>query len=185
MSKPILVIYASRFGHSHDIAQYVEGVLGERGQASTLVNVADLPKGAGAEGFLRGFAAVVLVGSVQYGYIDKRARRWVKTNLAALEGMTTLLITVSLTARKYVEQPPADISEHVYTAKFLEKTGWTPTVIELAAGRLEYPRYNFFDRKMIQLIMRISGGVTDGTSTIEYTNWDRLGSVAADFAAQL
>lgn len=126
-----------------------------------------------------------MVASVQYGHLDKRATRWVSANLPLLQQLPTLLVTVSLTARKYVTHAPEDVHEHVYTRKFLQATGWQPTLVELAAGKLEYPRYNLFDRKMIQLIMHISHGPTDGVSVIEYTNWERLSAVSQAFGQML
>jgi len=182
-SKPVLVIYASRFGHSHRIAEHIAGALVALGQGTEVVDVRSLPRNSAA--LLRRYRGVALVASVQYGHLDLRATRWVKANLPMLQGMPTLLVTVSLTARKYVDTPPADVNEHVYTRKFLEATHWRPDVVELAAGKLEYPRYNLFDRKMIQLIMHISHGPTDGVSVIEYTNWERLTDSARAFAKEI
>ena len=42
------------------------------------------------------------------------------------------------------------------------------------AGALLYPRYKWIDRVMIQLIMKITGGETDTTKEIEYTDWGNL-----------
>ena len=42
------------------------------------------------------------------------------------------------------------------------------------AGKLDYPRYDFWDRIVIQLIMRITKGPTDPTTTVEYTDWQKV-----------
>ena len=46
------------------------------------------------------------------------------------------------------------------------------------AGALLYPRYKWIDRVMIQLIMKITGGETDATKEIEYTNWGKVKAFA-------
>ncbi|MEF1282361.1 flavodoxin domain-containing protein, partial [Vibrio fortis] len=42
------------------------------------------------------------------------------------------------------------------------------------AGALYYPRYNFFDRTMIRFIMTMTGGETDTSKEVEYTNWQKV-----------
>jgi menaquinone-dependent protoporphyrinogen oxidase len=46
------------------------------------------------------------------------------------------------------------------------------------AGRLDYPRYAFFDRQMIRLIMPITRGPTDPRATVEFTDWDKVAQFA-------
>ncbi|MBT8205716.1 MAG: menaquinone-dependent protoporphyrinogen IX dehydrogenase, partial [Eudoraea sp.] len=41
-------------------------------------------------------------------------------------------------------------------------------------GMLDYQKYPFWDRIMIQLIMRITKGPTDLNTKIEYTDWDQV-----------
>lgn len=57
-----------------------------------------------------------------------------------------------------------------------------PTLIGVFAGALYYPRYNPFDRFMIKLIMKLTGGETDTTKEVEYTNWEKVGLFAEKFA---
>ena len=49
------------------------------------------------------------------------------------------------------------------------------------AGMLDYAKYKFFDRIMIQFIMWITKGPTNRDAVIEYTNWDKV----KDFASQI
>lgn len=39
---------------------------------------------------------------------------------------------------------------------------------------LDYPRYSFFDRTMIQLIMWMTKGPTDPRTVKEYTDWKKV-----------
>ena len=47
-------------------------------------------------------------------------------------------------------------------------------MVEVFAGKLDYKKYPFFDRIMIQFIMWMTKGPTNSDAEIEYTNWDRV-----------
>lgn len=173
----VLVIHSSRFGQSQKIAE----VISEQIQAQGIqTDVVALTKDTTPNPTVH--CAVVLVISVRYGHFDKNAARFIADNRVWLDSVPTLLVTVSLTARTPEKRDPA---LHVYTRKFLEKTGWEPTHIEVVAGALEYPRYNIFDRVAIQLIMHMTKGPTDPTVSIEYTDWDRVRELGTEFASTL
>lgn len=112
--------------------------------------------------------------SVRYGYFDHNAYRLVEQHRDWIERSPSLLTTVSLTARSPGKRTP---ESHSYTAKFLEKSRW-PGDVEVVAGALEYPRYRFWDRLAIQLIMKISNGPTDPETVIEYTDWTQVDTAA-------
>jgi menaquinone-dependent protoporphyrinogen oxidase len=58
--------------------------------------------------------------------------------------------------------------------KFFKSIDWKPTLVEVFAGKLDYKKYSFFDRKMIQFIMWMTKGPTDSSVEIEYTDWNRV-----------
>ncbi|MGC9492492.1 flavodoxin domain-containing protein, partial [Vibrio genomosp. F10] len=49
------------------------------------------------------------------------------------------------------------------------------------AGALYYPRYKWIDRVMIRFIMKLTGGETDTTKEVEYTNWSKVSIFAKKF----
>ena len=65
-----------------------------------------------------------------------------------------------------------------YLQKFLKRIRWKPKELAVFAGKIDYPRYNFFDRFMIRLIMFITRGPTDPKATIEFTDWQQVESFA-------
>ena len=67
------------------------------------------------------------------------------------------------------------------SGKFLAATPWKPTVCTVFAGALLYPRYGWFDRMMIRLIMKMTKGETDTTKEVEYTDWQQVEAFAAEF----
>ena len=46
--------------------------------------------------------------------------------------------------------------------------------IPVFAGKLDYQKYPFTDRLMIQLIMWMTKGPTNSKTKIEYTDWDKV-----------
>ena len=51
------------------------------------------------------------------------------------------------------------------------------------AGKLDYPRYGFFDRQMIRFIMLMTKGPTDPAAVVEFTDWQRVEAFARDVCA--
>jgi len=172
-----LVLHGSRFGQSTKIAEAISAGLVAHGVGTDVgaLTASTTPDPERHDG-------LVLVTSVRYGHFDRNAERLIRRHRAWLDSVPTMLVTVSLTARTPAKRDPA---VHSYTKKFLAKMAWAPTHVEVVAGALEYPRYNVIDREAIRLIMRMTGGPTDPSTVIEYTDWDRVGEAAAEFAAVL
>jgi menaquinone-dependent protoporphyrinogen oxidase len=168
------VVHGSRFGQSTKIASKFCDELDARGVAYDLVALdkTTAPDPSKHDAF-------VLVTSVRYGFFDKNAYRLLDANRAWVDSVPTLLVTVSLTARTPAKRT---VETHSYTRKFLEKSGWKPGALEIMAGALEYPRYKIWDRLAIQLIMHMTKGPTDPKAVIDYTDWDRVRTLADEFA---
>jgi menaquinone-dependent protoporphyrinogen oxidase len=90
-----------------------------------------------------------------------------------------VLISVNLTARKEGRQSARDNAD---LRKFIDRHELAPVAAFAIARRVDYPKYRWFDRQMIRLIMAMTGGPADGVSTIEYTNWAQVDSVASEIA---
>lgn len=116
----------------------------------------------------RAIGQVVIGASIRYGHYNKAVMEIIRANVDWLEAKNAAFFSVNLTARKPEKQDPASSA---YIQRFIKKTGWMPNQIALFAGQLCYPKYSFIDRQMIRMIMKMTGGCADGTSTIEYTNW--------------
>ncbi|MNN88770.1 Protoporphyrinogen IX dehydrogenase [menaquinone] [compost metagenome] len=92
--------------------------------------------------------------------------------------MPSAFFSVNLTARKADKRSP---QTNAYTRKFLLSSPWQPKQCAVFAGALRYPRYRWFDRVMIQLIMRMTGGETDTSKEVEYTDWQQVDRFAQEF----
>ena len=58
--------------------------------------------------------------------------------------------------------------------KFLEISRWRPKKLAVFAGKIDYPKYGFFDKQIIRLIMLITKGPTDTSQTYEFTDWEKV-----------
>jgi len=173
----VLILHSSRFGQSIKIADTIARRLSERGAVTTLtaLTVATSPNP-------ERFDAVVVVASVRYGHYDQQLFRLSRQYGWWLNSIPTLLVTVSLTARKPEKRDP---ESHSYTRKLLAGMDWRPGHTEVVAGALEYPRYTTLDREAIKLIMKITDGPTDPSTVVEYTDWDQVKAAADAFADEL
>ncbi|SQI44200.1 Protoporphyrinogen IX dehydrogenase [menaquinone] [Leminorella richardii] len=168
-----LLIYSSCDGQTKTIVETIAKELQEKVQVS-LYNINDLP-----EVNLKDYDGVLLGASIRYGYFSKAFKSFVVRNSAILNEMPSAFVSVNLIARKPEKQSPQTNS---YTRKYLLSSPWKPSICGVFAGALRYPRYSWLDRVMIQLIMRMSGGETDASKEIEYTDWSQVKHFSHDFA---
>lgn len=114
---------------------------------------------------------VVVGASIRYGHFNRELVRMISRHSDWLNDIQSAFFCVNLTARKPGKDDPA---KSPYIQKLLHNTGWMPNQLAIFAGRLVYPQYKFLDKQMIRFIMKLTGGCTDGKSTIEYTNWSEV-----------
>lgn len=169
----VLILYSTTDGQTRDIASYIANVL----QATDECDVIDLQHAEHLD--LQRYQKIVVGASVRYGHFNPRLEKFIKQNLDILNHMPSAFYAVNLTARK-LEKRTAQTNP--YVRKFLIKTPWKPALCGVFAGALRYPRYRWLDRVMIQLIMRLTGGETDTSKDVEYTDWGDVTHFADDIA---
>lgn len=161
-----IILYSSRDGQTKKIAQFIADKLGQNTTVQPISEAVDL----------NAFEQIVIGASVRYGHFNPELYKFIEKQTALLNRKQTAFFGVNLTARKVGKDTP---ETNVYVRKFLQRIRWRPTQSAVFAGALRYPRYKLFDRLMIQFIMRLTGGETDATKEIEYTDWNKV-SVFAD-----
>lgn len=165
MDKKTALIYATVDGHTLKICERLQEVLSHHGQTVELINIEDF------DGDLSHFSLVILGASIRYGVHDKKIVELINTRQEELESKKTAFFSVNLVARKPEKSSP---ETNPYVVKFFKKISWRPDMTETFAGMLDYPRYSFFDRTMIRLIMWMTKGPTDPRTVKEYTNWEKV-----------
>ena len=163
-----LILYSTRDGQTKKIANYIAGIIHENVDVKSITDMYELAN----------YDRIIIGASIRYGHFNKALYKTLEKHTALLNQKTTAFFGVNLTARKPEKSTP---ETNVYVRKFLQRITWKPTMSAVFAGALFYPRYNFFDRIMIQLIMRITGGETDPTKEIEYTDWQKVRSFSEAF----
>lgn len=167
----IVVLYMSREGQTKKIADTIAQSLSQAGhdvhigaitQSSVALDQAD---------------AVVLGCPIRYGRHLGPFRAFVDRHGALLSRKPGFFFSVNLTARKPERAEPHN---NRYLQKYLASIEWQPDKVEVFAGALLYSRYDFFNRAVIRLIMKITGGPTDTSRDIEFTDWTRVAAFARD-----
>jgi menaquinone-dependent protoporphyrinogen oxidase len=168
--------YATRDGQSRRIATYIAEQLAHAGLAAEPYDLGDAVPDAAT---LARQPLVVAVMAVRYGKHLPEAQRFVATYRALAAPPPLVLASVNLTARKLGK----DTAEgNAYLRKLIARNALQPALATAFAGRLDYPRYGFFDRHIIRFIMLMTGGPTDPSTTVEYTSWPAVDAFAARLA---
>ncbi|MGM3173629.1 menaquinone-dependent protoporphyrinogen IX dehydrogenase [Dickeya lacustris] len=167
-----LILFSSRDGQTRAISAFI---------ANNLKGVVecDIANILTAQEFdLNKYDSIMIGASVRYGRVNPVVETFIRQNLALLQQKPSAFFCVNLTARKPEKR---SLQTNAYTRKFLLRSPWQPDLGAVFAGALRYPRYRWFDRIMIQLIMRMTGGETDSTKEIEYTDWEQVARFAQSF----
>lgn len=167
-----LVLYSSHDGQTKAIASSIASTLSETLEC----DVMDLALSMDIN--LANYQSVVIGASVRYGHFQRSLYKFTKQNVAQLNTMSSAFFAVNLTARKPEKRTP---QTNAYTRKFLLATPWQPKQCAVFAGALRYPRYGWLDKVMIKLIMKMTGGETDTSKEVEYTDWQDVTRFAKDF----
>jgi menaquinone-dependent protoporphyrinogen oxidase len=171
--------YATHDGQARRVAERIAGRLA---QAGISVSPQDLAAAFPDPETLAKARLVTIVSAVRYGRLLPEGRRFLSLYGALGAAPPLAVVSVCLAARK----PGRSTSEgNPYLRKALARHRLVPALALAVAGRLDYPRYRWLDRQMIRLIMTMTGGPTDPTTTIEYTAWDVVDGAAVRIAELL
>jgi menaquinone-dependent protoporphyrinogen oxidase len=172
----MLLCYATRDGQARRIAERIADRLDACG---IRVLPHDLAVAVPTAAELAESRLVVVVAAVRYGRHLPAAERFLAAFRDLLARAPLVFVSVNLTARK----PDKDTPEgNRYLQKTLRRHRLQPALAAAVAGVLDYPRYGWFDRQIIRLIMKMTGGPTDPRSCTEFTEWPAVDAIAARIA---
>lgn len=166
----ILMVYSSTDGQTQKICDRLRRLIERRAHRVTVVSVSDQPQID-----LKSFDKIVIGASIRYGKHSPRIVDFIDKNRLVIESKPNAFFSVNVVARKPEKSTP---ETNPYLQKFLKKIAWKPGELAVFAGKIDYPRYNFFDRFMIRLIMSMTHGPTNPESVIEFTDWKQVGAFA-------
>jgi menaquinone-dependent protoporphyrinogen oxidase len=186
--KPVLMLYATREGHTQQVAERIVAFFRTRGLAIELINAAHISAGFS----LDQYCAAVIAASVHGGAHEREIVGFVKHHLNTLNQMPAAFVSVSL-SEAGVEDETAPSERRVQAATnvkrtidvFLKETGWHPGRIKAVAGALLFTKYNFILRFVMKCISRQAGGSTDTSTDHDYTDWNALDKFVGEFAESI
>ena len=120
---------------------------------------------------INNYDQIILGASIRYGNYKSNLFKFIKNNIQILDKKKNAFFSVNVVARKTEKNTP---STNPYIKKFLKKTCWRPKKIEVFAGKVDYPNYNFFNKLVIRFIMYITKGPTDISQSYEFTDWEKV-----------
>jgi menaquinone-dependent protoporphyrinogen oxidase len=183
--KPVLVLYATREGHTRRIAEHIAATVRARGHDAQVVDAAHVPAGFS----LDAYAAAVIAASVHAGQHEKEIVEFVNLHRAELEHIPAVFLSVSL-SEAGVEDPASTPERRAQAAAdvqrmidaFLKATGWHPSKVRAVAGALSYSKYNFLVRFVMKRIAKAQGASTDTSRDHELTDWAALDHIVDELS---
>ena len=160
-----LIIYSSSDGHTKIICERITNFLKD-GNFVKLLSLEDAKKID-----LSDFEKIVIGASIRYGKHSKELYRFIELNKNFLDEKDSAFFSVNVVARKSEKNTP---DTNPYIKKFLKISKWIPKKIGVFAGKVDYPKYRFFDKHIIRLIMFITKGPTDVSKSYEFTDWTKV-----------
>ena len=167
----LLIIYSSTDGQTKIICEKIINNL----KNSNNVELVSLDQAMNLD--LSKFNKIVIGASIRYGRHSGDLYKFIKFNKDILEQKETAFFSVNVVARKIEKSDP---ETNPYIKKFLKISNWKPRKIAVFAGKVDYPKYRFFDKYIIKLIMFITKGPTDTAQTYEFTNWSKVDAFAKE-----
>ena len=157
-----LIIYSSVDGHTKAICDHILKLIQNQNEVDlvSLVHVQNKN--------LSEYDMITVGASIRYGKHRQELFQFIKQNHTLLNAKQNAFFTVNALARKNNKNTPAT---NPYMKKFLKLSKWQPGILGVFGGKIDYPKYNFFDKRIIQFIMLITQGPTDVSKSYEFTNW--------------
>ncbi len=165
MKSKTVILYSSVDGQTLKICNKIKEVYDQNKRSVALVSIDDFT------GNVTDYDLLVLGASIRYGVHGEKVIDFINNKKKELETIKTAFFSVNLVARKPEKNQP---DSNPYVIKFFKSIDWNPNLVEVFAGKLDYKKYPFFDRIMIQFIMWMTKGPTNTDAEIEYTNWERV-----------
>jgi len=170
-----LVLYSTTDGHTATICRRIQQVIEQDAHDVLIAELESEAMASGTNIALNAFDTIIVGASIRYGKHSKLVSEFIHRNADILKNKKSAFFSVNIVARKADKDTP---ETNPYMQKFLRQIAWQPKTLAVFAGKLNYPKYRPLDRMMIRLIMKMTGGPTDPTSVIEFTDWAKVEAFA-------
>ena len=165
----ILILYSSIDGQTKNISQKIQEILSFKNDVELLPIESSLSLD------LSSFSKIIIGASIRYGKHKPEVYNFIKINKQILNKTKNAFFSVNVVARKQEKNTP---ETNPYIKKFLKISNWKPDIMDVFAGKIDYPSYGFFDKYIICLIMFATKGPTNITKSYEFTDWEKVENFA-------
>jgi len=167
-----LIIYSSTDGQTKTICEKIKN-FSKKSESIKLISLKE------ANDFdFQSYENIIIGASIRYGKHNKDLYKFISSNKEVLKKKRSAFFSVNVVARKPEKNTP---ETNPYMQKFLKISSWQPNKLAVFAGKVDYPKYGFFDKHIIRLIMFITKGPTDTSRSFEFTDWSKV----EDFSKKL
>ena len=164
--RKVLLLCSSTDGQTRKICDRLRRILQDAGAAVTLTMIEDAHAMSPA-----GFQMAVVGARIRYGRTDAPVVEYANRHAATLNAMPSAFFSVNIVARK----PGKNLPEtNPYVQAFVRRVAWRPRLLDVFAGKLDYPRYGTVDRFVIRFIMWLTKGPTQADAVVDFTDWQRV-----------
>ena len=165
----ILILYSTVDGQTLKICRRIQESLEGADHQVELASVDEPPAD------LERFDKIVIGASIRYGKHRPQVTEFIRAKRQLLDSRPNAFFSVNVVARKADKNRP---ETNPYFQKFLKRADWQPGEAAVFAGKIDYPRYGFWDRLVIRLIMWLTKGPTDPQAVVEFTDWGQVENFA-------
>ena len=160
-----LIIYSSTDGHTKTICERIINFSNNNSK----VKIISLNEALKID--ISEFDKIIIGASIRYGKHSKMLYKFIDLNKSILDRKDSIFFSVNVVARKPEKNTP---DTNPYVKKFLKISKWRPKKIGVFPGKVDYPKYGFFDKYIIKLIMFITKGPTDTSQSYDFTDWSKV-----------
>lgn len=172
------MFYATTEGQTRRIAEHLAETLRRQGRDSCAIDLGSPCAQMIDWSRVRG---AIVGASVHAQWHQKEAHAFVKEHVALLRRVPSAFFSVSLSEAS--PDPDEQEAARRLAAAFPALNEWTPDLVVSIAGRLAYTKYGFLKRLLMKRIARKEDGPTDTSRDYEFTNWEKVNTLARTFGA--
>jgi menaquinone-dependent protoporphyrinogen oxidase len=175
----VLIVFGTTEGHTRGLAEFMAARLAAGGHEVAVRGAAreDGPPDPA------GFDAAIVAASLHAGRYQREVARFARAHRAALDGMPSAFVSVSLSAAGRDPEDRAGLAACV--ARFERDTLWTPRAVHHAGGAIRFSRYGLLKRWALRLIARRRGYEADPAKDHDLTDYGALARFVDGFVSDL
>lgn len=175
----ILVLYASKFGQTQKISNFICDEILKLGHTATLLSIDD----AFRSPIYNDYDSVIIGAPLYGGRFPNAIKKWIKTHRNDLYKRDCAFFAVCLSVLEKDKKTQIELKSRLM--RFFDICQWSPQRWQIFAGALNYSKYNFFYKFLLKRILKEKGGDTDSSKDYDYTDWPAVSFFVSEFVRDI